>query len=111
MAKKPNSTQNRVQEIADELAQAAGRLREVLDEARPATNTDIQGVRAEIAALAKRVSALESKGAPARRAPAVKPTSPRRAAAAKPRGAATAASKVPAARAAAQRASKKRTST
>lgn len=96
MAKKSKSTQKRVQDIADELAQAAGRLREALDEVRPATTAELDIVRAEIKALASRVSKLE--GAPAKRAPAAKTTTRRSTAAS-----ATAASRVPAARAAAKK--------
>ena len=101
MAKKSKSTQRRVQDIADELGQAAVRLREALDEARPATASELEAVRNDLKALTARVGKLEAGGASAaKRAPATKTTT-RRAAA--PRASATAASKVPAARAAAKK--------
>jgi hypothetical protein len=88
--KKTKSPQKRLEDIADELTSAAGRLRDVFD-VRPASGTDIDALRAELAALARRVDALEKAAKPApRRAPARKAAS-------------TAASKVPAARAAAKR--------
>lgn len=53
------STQKRVQEIADDLASSVGRLRDVLDEARPVTGADLEALRADLAALSVRVEALE----------------------------------------------------
>lgn len=82
--KKPGTTQLRVQEIAEELTSAASRLREALDDARPASASEVEELRREVAALAKRVGALE-------RAGKAKPPS----------------SRVPAARAAARRAPKR----
>jgi polyhydroxyalkanoate synthesis regulator phasin len=108
-------TGRRAQEIADELAGAVTRLRDVLDDARPVTAADLDALRAEVAsvasdvaALGQRVTALEAepqapaaakakRQAPRSAGPAGKP------AAKKPAGRASAASRVPAARAAARR--------
>ena len=68
----------RAQDIVDQLAQAASRVRDVLDELRPPTADDLKSLRQSIASLEKRVAALESsspakpaaKRAPAKRAPA-----------------------------------------
>ncbi len=119
-ADQAEGTQRRVQEIADDLTQVAGRLREALDGARPVTATDFDAVRADIAALTARVGALETAAktpAPRRasaKAPAAKPAPARKAPGkpAQPKAPAsrssTAASKVPAARAAARRSAAKR---
>jgi polyhydroxyalkanoate synthesis regulator phasin len=63
-------TRERAQELADELATAAGRVIGVLDELRPATADDIRSVREELGALEARVAALEA--ADARAAPKAK---------------------------------------
>src|SRR5436305_13104115 len=49
----------RAQEIVDELAGAAGRLRDALDDLRPPTGDDVRALREELRALAVRVAALE----------------------------------------------------
>jgi polyhydroxyalkanoate synthesis regulator phasin len=60
----------RAQEIVDELAGAAGRLRDVLDDLRPPTGDDIRVLREEVRALAERVAALEeAQAAKPKRAP------------------------------------------
>jgi hypothetical protein len=114
-------TGRRAQEIADELAGAVTRLRDVLDDARPVTSADLDGLRAEVAAvqagvagLGERVEALEAAAAapakPAKRAGS-RPVAPqRKPAAKKPAGRASAASRVPAARAAARRQADQRSS-
>jgi polyhydroxyalkanoate synthesis regulator phasin len=94
-------TQKRAQEIADELTHAVGRLRDALDDARPATATDLDALRAEIAALGERVGKLEAAAKPAPRRPSAKAPAARKPAPRKPRS--TPASHVPAARAAAKR--------
>ena len=50
---------DRAQELVDELAQAAGRVREALDDLRPPTADDIKALRTDLEALEKRVAALE----------------------------------------------------
>jgi hypothetical protein len=114
-------TGRRAQEIADELAGAVTRLRDVLDDARPVTSADLDGLRAEVAAvqagvagLGERVAALEAAAAapakPAKRAGS-RPVAPqRKPAAKKPAGRASAVSRVPAARAAARRQADQRSS-
>jgi polyhydroxyalkanoate synthesis regulator phasin len=49
----------RAQEIVDELAGAAGRLRDVLEDLRPPTGDDVRALQEEVRALAERVAALE----------------------------------------------------
>jgi polyhydroxyalkanoate synthesis regulator phasin len=75
-------SRERAQELADELAHAAARVRGAIDELRPVTADEIRSVREELHALERRVAALE--GATA--APAAKTesaTTAKRAAAAK----------------------------
>ena len=69
-------TRERAQELADEVAQAAGRLIGAFDELRPATADDVRSVREQLTALERRVAALEAAAA----APA-----PKRAAKPKPK--------------------------
>jgi polyhydroxyalkanoate synthesis regulator phasin len=52
---------DRAQDLVDDLAQAAGRVRGALDDLRPATSEDIRGLRAELRALEQRVARLEKK--------------------------------------------------
>ena len=73
-------TRERAQEIVDDLAGAAGRLREALEDLRPPTGEDVRELRAEIRALAERVARLEqaqSPGAKPKRAPRARSSSPR----------------------------------
>ncbi len=49
----------RAQDIVDQLAQAAGRVRDVLDDLRPPTGEDLKGLREHLAELERRVAALE----------------------------------------------------
>ena len=59
-------TRERAQELADELAHAAGRLRDAIDELRPATADELRSLREELGALEQRVAALEAAAAPAK---------------------------------------------
>ena len=52
---------DRAQDLVDELAQAAGKVREALDDLRPATSDEIRDLRADLARLEKRVAALEKR--------------------------------------------------
>jgi polyhydroxyalkanoate synthesis regulator phasin len=71
-------TRERAQQLADELAHAANRFRETLDELRPAGHDELRNLRERVAALDKRVSVLEAgqaKATPRRRTtPAKRPT-------------------------------------
>jgi polyhydroxyalkanoate synthesis regulator phasin len=71
-------TRERAQQLADELAHAANRFRETLDELRPAGHDELRTLRERVAALEKRVSTLEAtqaKGTTRRRTtPAKRPT-------------------------------------
>jgi polyhydroxyalkanoate synthesis regulator phasin len=58
-------TRERAQELADELASAAGRVIGALDDLRPATADDIRSLRDDVRALEGRVAALEAAGAQA----------------------------------------------
>jgi polyhydroxyalkanoate synthesis regulator phasin len=55
------STRERAQEVADELAAAAGRVRELLDDLRPPTGDDVRALQRRVEALEARVAELESK--------------------------------------------------
>src|SRR5687767_13062944 len=69
----------RIGELLDELGHTAGRLRGAVDELRPASVEELKTLRAEVAALTKRVAALEAKPA-AKPKPARKPAAKRPAA-------------------------------
>ena len=53
-------TRGRATEIADELVGNISRLRDALDDARPATAEDIKALKTELAALGDRVARLEN---------------------------------------------------
>jgi hypothetical protein len=55
------STRTRAQDLVDEVAGAASRVREMIEEIR--VLEDLKGLRGEVEALARRVAALESPGA------------------------------------------------
>jgi polyhydroxyalkanoate synthesis regulator phasin len=54
-------TRERAQELADELAHAAGRVIGALDELRPATADDVRSLRDDVRALRDDVRALEAR--------------------------------------------------
>src|SRR3954466_3553840 len=54
----------RAQDVVDELAGAAGRLRDVLEDLRPPSTDEIRDLRAEVRSLADRVARLEQGQAP-----------------------------------------------
>ncbi len=66
-------TRERAQELADELAGAAGRVIGALEELRPATGDDVRSVREELRVLEERVAALEAAAARPARASKPKP--------------------------------------
>jgi polyhydroxyalkanoate synthesis regulator phasin len=51
----------RVQELADELAQAAGKVREALDDLRPPSAEELRQLQRDVRALEERVTALEKR--------------------------------------------------
>ena len=53
-------TRERAQDLVDDLSGAAGRLRDVLEELRPAGTDEVRDLRAEVRALAERVARLEA---------------------------------------------------
>jgi polyhydroxyalkanoate synthesis regulator phasin len=53
-------TRERAQDLADELATAAGRVIGALDDLRPATADDIRSLRDDVRALEGRIAALET---------------------------------------------------
>jgi polyhydroxyalkanoate synthesis regulator phasin len=92
-------TRERAQELADELAQAAGRFMGALDELRPATAEEIRALREDLTALDARVAALETAaGATAPAATAKRATAAGKAPAARKSAAKKPAAKKPAAR-------------
>ncbi|MDQ5807709.1 MAG: hypothetical protein M3320_03440, partial [Actinomycetota bacterium] len=50
----------RAQDLVDELAQAAGRVREAIDDLRPPTGEELRSLRADLKKLEARVAELES---------------------------------------------------
>jgi polyhydroxyalkanoate synthesis regulator phasin len=77
----------RAQDIVDQLAQAAGRVRDVLDELRPPTGDELKSLRSTVEALERRVAALEAaQAAAAEPKPKPKRAPAKRKAAARPRG-------------------------
>jgi polyhydroxyalkanoate synthesis regulator phasin len=67
-------TRERAQDLADELATAAGRVIGALDDLRPATAEDIRSLRDDVRAIERRVAALEAAAAqPPPKAAAKKP--------------------------------------
>jgi polyhydroxyalkanoate synthesis regulator phasin len=58
------STRTRAQDLVDEVASAAGRVREMIEDIR--VLEDLKRLRAEVETLTSRVAALEAKPAPAK---------------------------------------------
>ncbi len=52
---------DRAQDLVDDLAQAASRVREAIDDLRPPTSEEIRRLRADLRALEERVAKLEAK--------------------------------------------------
>jgi uncharacterized protein YicC (UPF0701 family) len=76
-------TQKRAQEIGDELAAAAGRVRDALDELRPPSGDDLKAVTERLDAIEKRLGALEKPAPRPRRASTARSTAAVQAAARK----------------------------
>ena len=55
-------TRSRAQDAVDDLGRAAGRFRAQIEGRSPATNDDLNEIRAELRNLAKRIDKLEKKG-------------------------------------------------
>jgi polyhydroxyalkanoate synthesis regulator phasin len=55
------TTRDRAQELVDELAHTAGRLRGALEELRPPGGDDVRSLQTELQALERRVGALEQR--------------------------------------------------
>src|SRR3954466_16079324 len=51
-------TRERAQDLVDELSGAAGRLRDVLEDLRPAAGDDVRALRDEVTALRREVQAM-----------------------------------------------------
>ena len=71
-AEQAETARGRASDIVDEFAQAAGRVREVLEELRPAGHDEIVELRQTVVKLEKRVAKLEADAAKPRRAPAAR---------------------------------------
>jgi polyhydroxyalkanoate synthesis regulator phasin len=54
-------TRSRAQEAVDDLGRAAGRVRAQIEGRSPATHDELNTIRAELRALAKRIDKLEKK--------------------------------------------------
>lgn len=76
-AEQAETARGRAGDIVDELTQVASRFRDVLDELRPPSGDDLKGISEQLAALERRVTALESARTPAAK-PAAKPAARRR---------------------------------
>ena len=63
-AQQAEQGRERAQDIVDQLGQAAGRVREVLDDLRPPTADELRDLREQVARLERRVAALEAKPKP-----------------------------------------------
>jgi polyhydroxyalkanoate synthesis regulator phasin len=59
-----NQTRSRAQDAVDDLGKAAGRFRQQLEGRSPATNDDLDSIRAELRRLQKRIDKLEKKATP-----------------------------------------------
>jgi hypothetical protein len=66
------TTSKRTRNLVDEVAAAASRIRETIEDLK--VLEDVRKLRADIEGLARRVTALESRGAPSRPAPAKRTT-------------------------------------
>ena len=55
-------TQRQAQELVDELAGAAAKVRETLDDLRPPSAEEVRSLRAAVEALERRIAALERSG-------------------------------------------------
>jgi BMFP domain-containing protein YqiC len=95
------STSKRTRNLVDEVAAAASRIRETIEDLK--VLEDVRKLRADIEGLARRVAALENRSAPSRPAPAKRTTAKRTPAKR------TTAKRTPAKRTAAKRAPAKRT--
>jgi polyhydroxyalkanoate synthesis regulator phasin len=76
-------TRERAQQLADELVHAAGRVRETLEELRPAGSDELNALRERVAVLEARVAKLEAartttrrRTTPAKRSTAKRPATP-----------------------------------
>ena len=52
---------DRAQDLVDDLAQAAGKVREALDDLRPPTAEELRSLRDDLEALERRVAKLEKR--------------------------------------------------
>ena len=100
------STSKRTRTLVDEVAAAASRIRETIEDLK--ILEDVRSLRAEIEGLARRVAALENRSAPSRPAPA-KRTAAKRTPAKRTAAKRTAAKRAPAKRTTAKRTPAKRT--
>lgn len=76
------TTSKRTRNLVDEVAAAASRIRETIEDLK--VLEDVRKLRADIEGLGRRVAALESRGAPSRPAPAKRTTTAKRRTTAKP---------------------------
>jgi polyhydroxyalkanoate synthesis regulator phasin len=79
-------SRERAQEIADDLSAAAQRVRETLEELRPPSTDELRDLQDRLAALERRVAALEKPAPKPRRPPATRKPAQRKPTARKPAG-------------------------
>jgi hypothetical protein len=102
------TTSKRTRNLVDEVAAAASRIRETIEDLK--ILEDVKGIRTELEALARRVAALEVRGpAATRSAPAKRRATAKRTTAKRTPAKRTAAKRTPAKRTAAKRTPAKRT--
>jgi hypothetical protein len=99
------TTSKRTRNLVDEVAAAASRIRETIEDLK--VMEDVKGLRSEIEGLARRVAALENREPPSRPAP-VKRTPAKRTTAKRTAAKRTAAKRTPAKRTPAKRTAAKR---
>ncbi len=62
--KAAEQARDRAQELVDELAQAAGKVRDALDDLRPPSGDDLRSLREDVRKLERRVAKLEEAAKP-----------------------------------------------
>jgi len=68
-----NASRDKAQDLVDEVTQAAGKLRETLDDLRVATREDVRELADRLSSIERRLTALEKKPPAAKPKPKPKP--------------------------------------
>ena len=72
-------TRERAQELVEEVAQAAGKVRDVLEDLRVATKDDLRDISGRLSKIEKRLDALEKSASAAKKPAAKKPAAKKQA--------------------------------